>query len=132
MKTRTSISLLLCGLFLGCTPTYKDYARDADRVFQGYLTGDVHMAKAALLAEEKVMAEHEKRGNRGVDFAMSRRVLYMQLCSMSAYMGETNDANAYLRKFVEVSGKTNVTLQDLIAIHEKQDQLLKPKWRELK
>src|SRR5688572_30722023 len=103
--TRASISLLWCVLLLGCTPTYKDYGRDADRVFQGYLTGDVHTAKAALLAEERVVAEHEKRRTRGVDFRTARMINYMQLCSISAYMGQTNDANAFLQKFVEVSGK---------------------------
>jgi hypothetical protein len=54
---------------------------------------------------------------------------YMQLCGISAYLGQTNEANAYYEKFVAVSGKRELTLHQLIATHEKQDQVLKPKWR---
>jgi hypothetical protein len=130
--TRLAISSLFFALLLGCTPTYQDYLRDSDRVFRGYLTGDVRTAKAALLAEEKIIADHEARGTRGVDFPMARRMVYMQLSGLSAYMGQTNDANAYLQRFIEVSGKREVTLQHLIVLHEKQNQELKPKWRQQK
>ncbi len=88
-----ALILLICGLFSGCTPTANDYLRDSDRISQGYLTGDINAVKAALLAEEKLIAEHEARRTRGVDFGIRRRIVYMMLCSVSAHMGHTNDAD---------------------------------------
>ena len=46
-----------------------------------------------------------------------------------AELSQTNEANAYSQKFVEVSGKKELTLDDLVATHEKHDRVLKPKWR---
>jgi len=124
--------LVLSFLLAGCRPTYKDWSQDWNRVFQGYMTGDVVTAKAALLQEEKLVAEHEARGNRGVDFVVVRTVLYTQLCGISDYMGQTNDARLYYQKYLAVSPKNTKTYAELIAADKKEDDLLKPKWRERK
>jgi hypothetical protein len=113
----------------GCRPTYQDWNRDWERNFQGYLNGDATTAKAALLQEEKLVAEHEARGNRSVDFVVVRTVLYTQLCGISDYLGQTNDAQLYYQKYLAMSSKSNKTYAELIEADKKGDDLLKPKWR---
>ena len=115
-----------------CRPTYEDWNRDWNTVFQGYMTGDVHTAKAALLEEEKLIAKHEARGNRGVDFVVVRTVLYSQLCGISAYMEQTNDARLYYQKYLAVSPQNTKTYAELLEGDKKADDILKPKWREQK
>ena len=116
----------------GCRPTYKDWSRDWNAAFQGYMTGDVHTAKAALLEEEKLIAKHEARGNRSVDFVVVRTVLYSQLCGISAYMGQTNDARLYYEKYLAVSPHNTKTYAEVLEGDRKGDEILKPKWREQK
>ena len=116
----------------GCRPTYEDWSRDWKAVFQGYMTGEVHTAKAALLEEEKLIAKHEARGNRGVDFVAVRTVLYSHLCGISAYMGQTNDARLYYEKYLAVSPQNTKTYVEVLEGDRKADELLKPKWREEK
>jgi len=96
------------------------------------MTGDPQTAKAALLQEETLIASHEARGNRGVDFVAVRTVLYSQLCGITAYMGQTNEARLYYQKYLEVSPKKDMTFDEVIAADKKGDELLKPKWREQK
>jgi hypothetical protein len=96
------------------------------------MRGDAQTAKAALLQEEKLIASHEARGNRGVDFVVVRTVLYSQLCGISAYMGQTNEARLYYQKYLQVSPKKDMTFDGLIAADKKGDDLLKPTWREQK
>ena len=130
--SRVFTFLILVVSLTACRPTYKDWSREDDAVSQGYMTGDVHTAKAALLQEEKLIASHEARGNRGVDFVAARTVLYSHLCGISAYMEQTNDARLYYQKYLEVSPKNVKTYAELLDGNKKGDDLLKPKWREQK
>jgi hypothetical protein len=124
--------LALTILLSGCRPTYEDWSRENHAVFQGYMTGDVHTAKAALLEEEKLVARHSARRNPGVDFQAVRTVLYTELCGISQHMGQTNEAKAYFHKYLENSPKKDMTFDGLLAAAKKGDELLKPKWREQK
>jgi hypothetical protein len=130
--TRLLSIFALSFLVAGCRPTYQDWSRDWNEIFQGYLSGDAPTAKAALLQEEKLVAEHQARGNRGVDFVVVRTVLYTQLCGISDYLGQTNDAQSYYQKYLAVSPKNDRTYAELIEADKKGDDLLKPKWREHK
>ena len=127
--SRVLALLLLSLAFPACKPTYEDWSRESSDVFQGYLTGDVYTAKAALLKEEKLIAKHEAHGNRGVDFVVVRTVLYSQLCGISAYMGQTNEARMYYQEYLAVSPQNTKTYAELLEGNRKADDMLKPKWR---
>jgi len=131
--SRTSITVIAVtfGIALsGCAPTYEDYARENDVAFQGYMTGNVHTAKAALLQQEKIIAKHEAKGNRGVDYRATRLILYGHLCGISLHLGQTNEAQKYFVKYAKAKNDKTITFNELIAAAEKHDQMLKPKWKE--
>src|SRR6266496_1076275 len=96
--------LVLSAVLIGCKPTYEDFTKEDSVALQGYMTGDVYRAKAALLEQEKIIAKHEARGNRGVDFRATRLVLYGHLFGICDYMGQTNEARLYYQKYVEQLG----------------------------
>jgi hypothetical protein len=124
--------LLLPLLVGGCGPTYEDWSHENHAVFQGYMTGDVYTAKAALLEEEKLVAKHEAGGNPSVDFPAVRTVLYTELCGISQHLGQTNEARLYFQKYLESSSNKDMTFDGLLVAAKKGDDLLKPKWREQK
>jgi hypothetical protein len=124
--------LALSFLIVGCKPKWSDYAKEHERVYQVYLTGDVASARAALFEEEKIIAKHEARGTR-MDAKAARRVLYGRLCAVSSHMGLTNDAHVYFEKVVALKENTNaVTMAELLAGMERSDQEMQPKWRQQK
>ncbi len=126
-------SLLCFAIFLSaCKPSYEEWSRESHAVFQGYMTGEVRTAKAALLEEEKLVAKHEARGNAGVDFRAVRSVLYTELCGICQQMGQTNEAKFYFQKYLETSPTNETTFDGLVAAAKRGDDLLKPKWREQK
>ncbi len=129
---RAPALLFFAILLSGCRPTYEDWSRDNQAVFRGYMTGDVQTAKAALLAEEKLVAKHESRGNVGVDFRAVRTVLYTQLCGVCQHMGQTNEAKFYFQRYRETGATNETSFEGLLAAAKKGDELLKPKWREQK
>ncbi len=94
------------------------------------MTGDVQTAKIALLQEEKLIARHEARGNRGLDVPATRLVLYGHLCGITDYMGQTNEAQVYYQKYLENLNGRTMTYDEVVARAKKHDELLKPKWRE--
>src|SRR5262245_13603707 len=53
------LTLLLMVVLTACKPTVHDYMLESGQAFQPYVTGDVHVAKSALEAEEKVIARYE-------------------------------------------------------------------------
>ncbi len=96
------------------------------------MTGDVHTAKAALLQEEKLIADHEARGNRGLDVRATRRVLYGHLCGITDYLGQTNESQMYYHRYLENLESGTMPYDELVTRAKKHDELLKPKWREQK
>ncbi len=128
------ISLLVLAILItGRKPTWEDYSKEHDKLFQGYLTGDVATAKAALLEEEKLIAQHEADGNNGFDPKAARRVNYARLCAVNDRVGPTNEARAYFEKFIALKENTNaVTMAELIAAIERSDRETQPKWRQQK
>lgn len=129
-----AISILaLATLITGCKPTWKDYTKESDRIFQGYLTGDVATAKAALLAEEKLIAKHETAGNKALDVKAAHRLNYARLCAVNEWMGLTNEARVYFDKSIALKENTNaVTMAELIAAIERSERDTQPKWRQQK
>lgn len=125
------ISLLALSVFVaGCKPTYKDYDREVTVAFQGFMTGDVHTAKAALLTQENILATHESRGNRSIDYRGARVVLYGNLFGLCDFVGETNEAEVYLQKYNENLDHKLVTYEELASRAEQHHNRLQPKWRE--
>ncbi len=129
---RRFIFLVLAVFLTSCRPNYEDWSREWRPIFQGYIAGDVHTAKAALLEEERLIAKHQARGNRSLNFRTVRLALYGHLCGICDHMGHTSEAKVYFQKYVENLDGRPMTYDELIVRAKKADDMLKPKWREQK
>ena len=129
-RMKRLLPCLLFSIFLvGCKPSYQDWKQDWDKIFEGYLTGDAPTAKAALLQEEKLLAEYQAHGNREVDYVEVRTFLYTKLCGVCDYLGQTNDAVKYFTKYSEVSPINDKTYDELVALAKNSDKQYHLKWR---
>ena len=130
------VSLLLFGTVIGCKPTVHDFMVESGRAFAPYVTGDVHTAKAALLAEESVIAKHEAAGTPGNDVHQAYLITYARLCAVHLRLGDTNLAREYFQRAVthrrlnRTPSTGEVTMESLMESISKLDAQLNPKWRQ--
>ena len=119
-----------------CKPTVHDFMLESGRAFQPYLTGDVHVAKSALLAEEKVIAKYEAAHTSGFDFHGAYTINYGRSCAVHLQLGETNQAQEYFqralahRKLKTYAPTGEITLETLLRSIKDLDATINPKWRQ--
>jgi hypothetical protein len=133
-----TISLLYCCMLMGCKPTARDFIVESGRTFEPYGTGDVHVAKAALLAEERVIAKYEAAGTPGYDFHHAYLVTYGRLCAVHLHLGNTNQAREYFERAIahrsrkRSSPTGEVTMESLLQSISRLDAEINPKWRQVR
>jgi hypothetical protein len=121
------VLLAIAFAFVACRPTYKDFNKDTGGTHRRYLTGTAEEAKVALLEEEKIIAKHELAGNRDIDFARARQILYARLCAVTVHLGQTQEAAEYLNKSAAqkliYGGNTNgFTVEAVVSSIERADR----------
>jgi hypothetical protein len=129
-------AVLLVSLLTGCKPTVHDFMLESRQAFQPYVTGDVQVAKSALLAEEKVIAKYEAARTSGFDAHGAYIITYARLCALHLYMGETNQAQEYFqraiahRRLKSYAPTGEVTMDVLLTSIKDLDATINPKWRQ--
>jgi hypothetical protein len=131
-------AILLIAVLTACKPTVHDFMLESGQAFQPYVTGDVHVAKAALLAEEKVIAKYEVLRTSGFDFHGAYLITYGRLCALHFHLGDTNQAQDYFQRAIthrNLKGYAptgEVTMEILLTSIRDLDATINPKWRQEK
>jgi hypothetical protein len=104
-----------------------------------YATGDVHAAKAALLAEEKLIAKHAAARTAGFDVHSAYLINYGRQCAVHLKLGDTNQAQEYLqraiahRKLMTYAPTGEINMQVMLTSVSNIDAIaLNPRWRQEK
>jgi hypothetical protein len=135
MKATMRACALACALLSACAPKREQFMEESLAAFQPYITGDLSSAKAALLAEEQVIARFEAAGTRGYDFHHAYLCVYGRLCAVTLAQGETNAAHRYfLQAMVHRNLKNDTTfrgasMDELLSSIERLDTASRPAWR---
>lgn len=129
-------TILLATILTACKPTVHDFMLESGQALQPYVTGDVHAAKSALLAEEKVIAKYEAARTSGFDFHGAYLINYGRVCALHSHLGETNQAQDYFqraiahRRLKTYAPTGEVTMEILLTSIRNLDATINPKWRQ--
>ena len=131
-------AILFVCILAGCRPTTREFLKESEQVFQPYVTGDIQAARAALLAEERVITKYEAARTRDYDFHLAYLVTYGRLCAVHLQLGDTNQAREYFqraiahRKLMRSTSAGEVTMEGLLQDISKLDAPFNPKWRQMR
>jgi len=130
--------MFLIAVLTACKPTVHDFMIESGQAFQPYVTGDVQVAKAALLAEERVIARYEAARTSGFDIHGAYLINYGRQCALHSHLGDTNQAQEYFRRAIahrnlkSYAPTGEVTMEILLTSISNLDATINPKWRQEK